>query len=167
MASAATRGTHYCIRDNRLVRTLPRLVVRGAARTPLDVVLAQRSIELSQLSQLHPTEIVVALWYLDTLPYHVLDLVHCLPYCLRIGCGDERMQGLVLARQRLAILASHLALLHRTLAANYDLGARILLHGLERVAARPDEQAHEINVRMLFLRDQHLVADTGHWRSGK
>lgn len=107
----------------------------------------------------------MALGHFDTLTDDVFDFVHCLAHRLWIGGGNESMQWFILARQRLAILSAHFALLHRSLAANYDLGARILLHSLERVASRPDEQAHKIDVRVLLLWNQHFVADTSDWRS--
>lgn len=45
-----------------------------------------------------------------------------------VGGGDVRVQRLVLAWQRLAVLAAHLAFLHRPLAADDNLSARLLLH---------------------------------------
>lgn len=53
-----------------------------------------------------------------------------------VGGGDVGVQRLVLAGQRLAVLAAHLALLHGALAADYDLRARLLLHRCRRESAK-------------------------------
>lgn len=107
----------------------------------------------------------MTLRHLNALLDHVLDAVHSLLHRFRIAGRDERVQWLVLAWQRLPVLATHLALLHRTLAADYDLRARVLLHRLQRVAARPNQQSNEVNVWVLLLWDQHLVTYADHGRS--
>ena len=166
VAGAAARRADDVVRNVRLVRAEPALVlVRAAVVAARPVRLAQRAVQLGQLAQLHPAQVVVALRHLDALPDHVLDAVDRLLHRLRIARGDERVQRLVLARQRLPVLAPHLTLLYRALAADDDLGARVLLHRLQRVAARPDQQPDEVDIGVLLLRDEHLVADANHWRS--
>lgn len=150
----------------RLVRTQPALVLCGAAVVAARRVrLAQRAVQLRQLPQLHAAQVVVTLGHLNALLDHILDPVHGLLHRLCIAGRDERVQRLILARQRLPVLAAHLALLHGALAANYDLGARVLLHRLQRVAARSNQQADKVDVGVLFLRNEDLVADTDHWGS--
>lgn len=163
MSSPATDRAQDIIRHIRLVRTQPALVLgRATIITPWRIRLPQRAIQLGQLPQLHPSQVVVALGHFDALRDHLLDLVHRLLHRLGRARRDERVQRLILAGQRLPIFAAHLALLHRPLATDYDLGARVLLHRLQRVAARSDQQAHKVDVRMLLLRNEHLVADTNH-----
>ncbi len=70
------------------------------------------------------------------------------------------MKRFILPRKRLPISGGHFALLDAALAADDYLGARLLLQGLERVAARPDDQADEVDLGMAVLRDQDLVRDS-------
>ena len=71
-----------------------------------------------------------------------------------------RMKRFILPRERLSIPGGHFALLDAPFAADNDLGARLLLQGLERVAARPDDEADEVDLGMAVLRDQDLVRDS-------
>lgn len=164
--ASSTAGRAYdVVRNVRLVRTEPGLVLVGAAvRTPWSVRFTQRSVQLSQLSQLHPSQIVVSFRNLDTLPDDVLDALDRLLDGFRIARRNERMQRFVLPGQRLPVLPAHLTLLDGSLAADYDLRPGVLLHGLQRVSARSDQQPDEVDVRMFLLRDQHLVADANHRR---
>ncbi len=68
-----------------------------------------------------------------------------------------RMQRLVLAGERLAVPGGHFALLHAPLPADDDLRARLLLQGLQRVTAGPDDEADEVDLGVAVLWDQHLV----------
>lgn len=184
MAGTAARRAHNVVGDVRLVGAQPRLVIGGAAVGAARAVgLAQRAIQLGQLAQLHAPQIVVALGHFDALPDDVLDAVDGLFDALRIGGRDERVQRFVFARQRLAILAADFALFDAALAADDDLGAGVLFHGcgamsgtfcirkfnankqrrrltFQCVSARTDQQTDEIDVGMLLLRNQNLVADT-------
>lgn len=112
-----------------LLRALPvPVVVRPAVGADLvaeRVVLAQRAVQQGQLPQLRPTQVVLVLGQFDRLSDDLVDL---------LGGGDdaglgrrcqERMQRLVLARQRLAVLPADLALFDRALTADYDLGASL------------------------------------------
>ena len=56
---------------------------------------------------------------------------------------------LVLGAERLAIMP-RTAVLDRALATDHDLAARLPLHALLRVAARPDDGAEEVVARVLF-----------------
>lgn len=165
VTSSSASGTYDVVRNVRFVRTEPSLVlVRATVRTPWSVRFAQRSVELGQLSQLHPPQIVVTLRNLDTLPDNVLDTLHCLLHRFRIARRNKRVQRFVLPGQRLTILPANLTLLHRPLAPNDDLRSGILLHGLQRVSTRSNQQPDKVNVRMFLLRNQHLVADANNRR---
>lgn len=166
VACTAANGAQNIVRHIRLVRTQPALVLRRAAVVaPRCIRLPQRAVQLRQFPQLHSPQIVVTLRHLDALLDHVLDAVHRLLHRFRVAGRDERVQWLVLAGQRLSVLATHFAFLHRALAADDDLCARVLLHRFQRVAARPNQQSNEVNVRVLLLRNQHLVTDADHRRS--
>lgn len=165
VTSSSASGTYDVVRNVRFVRTEPSLVLVGAAvRTPWSVRFTQRSVELGQLSQLHPSQIVVTLRNLDTLPDNVLDTLDGLLHRFRIARRYESMQRFVLPGQRLTILPANLTLLNRALAPNDDLRSGILLHGLQRVSTRSNQQPDKVNVRMFLLRNQHLVADANNRR---
>lgn len=74
----------------------------------------------------------------------LLDVLH------GVG-GDQGVEGLILARQHLAVLAAHLALLHGALAADHDLGAALLLDVLQGVAT--GEGKARLGVRRLRYGD--------------
>eukprot|EP00162_Nutomonas_longa_P005234 comp15920_c0_seq1/m.24841 comp15920_c0_seq1/g.24841 ORF comp15920_c0_seq1/g.24841 comp15920_c0_seq1/m.24841 type:complete len:385 (+) comp15920_c0_seq1:219-1373(+) len=81
---------------------------------------------------------------------------------------NHHMQLLVLARLRPPVLA-RLALLDAALAADRNLGVRVRLKRLERVAARPENEPNKVHSRMLFLWHHNLaelalVARTIVWR---
>lgn len=164
VASAAARGAHNGIGDNWFIWALPRLVICGAAGATLYIVLTECAIELRQLTQLHATQIIVTLGHFNALPNDILNLVHSLAHRLRIGRCDEGMQRFILPRQRLTILATHFSLLDRTLAAYNNLGSGVLLHGLERITTWTNQETHKIDVRMLLLWYQHLIADPSNRR---
>ena len=67
------------------------------------------------------------------------------------------MERLILAGQRLAVPGGDFALLDAALPADDDLRARLLLQGLEGVAAGPDDQPDEVDLRMAVLGYEHLV----------
>ena len=71
--------------------------------------------------------------------------------------GYLRMERFILAREGLTVPGGHLALLDAALAPDNDLGPGLLLQGLERVAARPNDEPDEVDLRVAVLRDQHLV----------
>lgn len=165
VTSSSTSGTYDVVRNVRFVRTEPSLVlVRATVRTPWSVRFTQRSVELGQFSQLHPPQIVVTLRNFDTLPDNVLDALDGLLHRFRIARRNERVQRFVLPGQRLTILPANLTLLHRSLAPDDDLRSGILLHGLQRVSTRSNQQPDKVDVRMFLLRNQHLVADANNRR---
>lgn len=55
----------------------------------------------------------------------LLNLRHGLLHVLDLGGGDERVEGLVLARKRVSVLPEHLAFLHRSLAPYHDLAVAL------------------------------------------
>lgn len=60
---------------------------------------------------------------LNALTHNLPHLGTCLLHNLDARARDERMQRLVLARQRLSVLATNLALFDRSLTTDDDLGA--------------------------------------------
>lgn len=166
MASPAARRADNIVRNIWFIWAEPAFVLVGATVcTAWTVGFTECSVELGQLSQLHPTEIVVTLWDLYTLPNDVLDAVDRFLYRLRVAGGDERMQRLVLSGQRLAIFTANFALLYRTLAANDNFRPGVLFHRFKRVSTGADEEAYEVDVRVFLLRNEDFVADTNHWWS--
>lgn len=165
VTSSSARRTHNAGRNVRLVWTEPSLVFVGTAiGTTGTVGLPKSSVQLSQLSELHPTKIVVTFRNFDALPDDILDPIDGLLHRFRITSRDKSVQWFVLTWQRLAILTAHFAFLDGTLATDYDLGTGVLFHGLEGIATWSNQQTDKVDVRMLFLRDEHLVADTNHRR---
>lgn len=165
MSCSTARRTNYIVRNVRLIRAKPGLVLIGTAiGTTGTVRFTQCSIQLSQFSKLHSPEIIVAFWYFDTLSDDILNAIDSLLDSLRIAGSDESMQRFILSRQWLTVLASNFSLLHGALATDDDLGSGVLLHGLQGVSTRPDQQADKVDVRMLFLGDEDLVADANHRR---
>lgn len=74
------------------------------------------------------------------------------------------MQWFVLTGKWLAILASDFTFFYGALATYNNLGASLLLHCLQSIPSWTNEQTHEINIGMLFLRNKHFVTYTCHGR---
>ncbi len=106
----------------------------------------------------------MALGNFNTLLDNVLDLVDGHLDGLRIGGCYVGVQRLILPGQRLTVLSANFSLFDGPFSANDDLRARVPFHGLERVASGPDEQTHEIDIRMLLLGNHNLIVDFNHGR---
>ena len=154
-----TGGADHVVGHVGLVLTLPGLVVRSPAVSAAHLaVLTEGSVQQSQLSQLHLSQLVGTLGHLHPLLDDLLDLVDGLLHGLGVRGGHVGVQRLVLSWQGLSILPSHLPLLHAPLPADDDLGSGVFLHVLQGVPSRPDQQTHEVDVRVVVLGDHHLVA---------
>jgi len=162
MTRIATQRTDNPSSEVWLLRTLPGLVrVVATVCAARAVGLSQSSIQESKFPQLHSAKIILSLWNLNTLPDHFLDPLDRLLDTLQVVAGHKGMQWLILAGHW-AILAPHLAFFDRAFATDYDFGASILLHRLERVASGSNEQTHEVDVRIGLLRNHHLVGHFDH-----
>lgn len=158
---STARRTHNARCNIWLVWAKPGLVFIGTTiRTTRTIGFTQSSVQLSQFPKLHPAKIVMSLRNLDTLANDVLDAIHSLLDCFRIAGRDKCMKWFVLSREWLTVFASHFAFLHGSLASDDDLGTCVLFHSFQGVTTRPNQQTDKVDVRMLFLRDEHLVADT-------
>lgn len=158
MTHTTTSGAHYVVGDIGTVLALPTLViVRSAVATSRSISLSESSVEQRQLSQLVPPQVVLALRHVHSLLDHLIDLGHGFLDGLRVHGSDVGMQWLVLARQRLAVLATDLALLDGAFAADDDLGTRLFLHRFESVASWPNEEADKVDLRVVILRNHHFV----------
>src|SRR4051812_9872571 len=82
-------------------------------------------------------------------------LTTLLDHLLRLS-SDKGVEWLMLARHG-PIPPAQLPLFHTTLPADYDLRSGLLLKCLEGVAAWADEQADEVDLRVVILRDPHLL----------
>jgi len=163
MARVATQRTNNPSCEVWLLRTLPGLVcVVATVRTAGSIGLTQSSVQESKFPQLHPAKIILSFWNLNTLPDHFLDPLHRLLDTLQVVASHKGVQRLILAGHW-AILAPHLAFFDRAFATDYDLGASIFLHRLERVASGSNQQTHKVDVRIGLLRNHHLVGHFDHW----
>jgi len=155
---------HHVVGHVGLVLALPRLVVGGPAVGALGhPVLPQGAVQQGQLPQLHLPQLVAALRHLHALLDHLPDSPDCLVHGVCIRSGDVRVQGLVFPRKRLTVLPTNLALLNAALPSNDDLGPRLLLHVLQCVPSRTNEQTHKVDVWMFFLRDHYFVRHLHCW----
>lgn len=153
----------------------------AAVLANLVLVVAQGTVEHGELSQLSSLVIVVAfrsrsglcessnptclkqegtthnfndrIDQLDTFAYFVLS----------IGDDETVQVFVVVVRRAPHAIRSTLSLLDRTFASNRDLGARLPLHLLQRVATRTDEETEEVNLGELFDGNEHLfLRSTAH-----
>ena len=102
------------------------------------VVLPQGSVEQSELSELAPSQVVHGLGHFDALSDDVAHFLAGFGDDFDGGPGDVGVQGLVLAGQGLPVVAADFVLFDGALAADYDLGVRVLFEHFERVAAGTD-----------------------------
>lgn len=160
--SAACADNGVC--DVVLVLALPGLVVRGSAVCAArSVSLPQCSIKEGQLSKLVAAEIVLTLRDLDSLLDNFHDLLHGALNGRRVDSSHIGMKWFILPRKRLSILPSDLSFFDAALSPDYDPCPCFLLHGLERVSSRTNQQPYEIDIRMLVLRNHHLVRHLNLW----
>lgn len=160
MTSATTSSTHNAIGNTGLFGTKPRFVLGRTATWT--VGLTQCTVQLSQFSQLHTTQIIMALWHFNALSNNVFYFVHRLFHGLRIGGSDESMKWFIFSSQWLTIFSSNFSLLHGSLAANNNLSACFFFHSLQSIATRTNQKSHKINVGMFFLGYQHFIDNPGH-----
>jgi len=148
-----------------LVLTLPGLVVSCSTVCASHCsILSQSSVQQRQLSQLHLPQLIGSLGHLHSLLDNFLDLVDSFLDTLGIRGSNVGMERLVLTRQGLTIFPPDLALLDTALATNNDLSSGLFLHVLQSVSSGSNQQSHEVNVRVIVLRNHHLVAHFNHWR---
>ena len=107
---------------------LPGFVVAGATvGAALAVGVSERAVEQRQLPHLAAAQVVLAVRHLHRLSDDLADPADGALHVLRVDGRDERVQRLVLARHGQTVAAAHLPLLYRALAADDDLGARLVL----------------------------------------
>ena len=118
MASPSTYRTEDGVRDDRL-RLLDLLQFAQS------IVFPQRSIQLSQLTQLLTTQVILTLRDFNALTDDLIDFVDSFLHIIWVASSDVGMERFILTRQRLAILATNFTLLHGTLASDNDLSSRL------------------------------------------
>lgn len=160
MADASAGGAHDVVGDVGSVLALPTLVViSSAVAASRTVSLSKSSVEKRQLPQLVPPQVVLAFGHVDSLLDDLVDLGYGFLDGLGVHGGHVGVQRLVFTRQRLAVLATHLALLDRALAPNDDLGTRLFFHRFEGIASGSNEQPDKVDFRVLVLRNHYFVVD--------
>ena len=96
--------------------------------TPRAIALSQRAVQQGQLPELVPPQIILAFGDVHCLLDNGLYLVNSLLHRLGVRGSHIGMQGLILSRKRLPILASNFSLLDRSFASDDDLGSCLGLH---------------------------------------
>lgn len=111
MTSSSTAGTDYIVCNIRLVRTLPRFVSVGSTiTTPWPIIFSKGTIQQGQLSQLHSSQIILALRNFYTLPNYFFYLVHCFLDTLRITGCHVSMKWFIFSRHGSSVFSANLAL---------------------------------------------------------
>lgn len=89
VSGPSARRAHDAVGDVGLVGTQPGLVVGGGAvGTTHGVVLPQRAVELRQLPELHPPQVVLSLGHLHPLTDHLLNLHTTTPRRCNVNAPD-------------------------------------------------------------------------------
>lgn len=76
------------------------------------IILSKSSIKLSEFTQLLSPQVILTFRHLDTLFDYVMDLLHCFLYIFWVACSHIGMQGFILSRQWLTVLATYFSFLH-------------------------------------------------------
>jgi len=129
-----------------------------------DFLLDESSVQFGELSHLGLSQFVCLVGIVHTLPHNLVDHGNsCLHFLLSCSC-NHGVQRLILSGHGLASNSSNFPLLHRALATDDDLATSIFLHFLLCVSSGSNEQADEVDVWVLFLREKHFVMNTDWWR---
>lgn len=129
------------------------------AASPAELIIPNRPVERCKLPQLLPLVLI------EHFIHGGKQLLHHARSCLQRlgGVGlNEHMKVLVLTGIWLEVpLLQQLTLLDAALPSDYNLGPRLLLHPLLRVAAGADDEANEVVARVLLHGDVELLVELG------